>query len=155
MDHLGLNLAEGGREQAASLLRAATWPLERDERHCGARASDDLTVTHVGKVRCAFIGQAVLATVFRDGGWSRPDTRTGDTRISAVDSGLASIRECWRRFDEYSVVRDLLALPSKGAAAWKLNHSSVWKLVPHQRFHADHVTLLPLAAPDALDPVTD
>jgi len=74
---------------------------------------------------------------------------------AAQHRGPPSIHECWRWLDEYPVVRDLLALESKSAGAWKHYYGSVWKLVCDHGFDADHVTRLPPASPDTLNPVID
>ena len=66
MKHFILNLSDGNREQAASLLRVKMWALERDEHHCNALAPGDLTLIHVGRPQCEFIGHAELATAFHD-----------------------------------------------------------------------------------------
>lgn len=68
MEHWILNLVDGDRAQALSLLRAGRWPLRRDERQVPALAGGDVALIHVARPGCSFIGQAVLACAFVDEG---------------------------------------------------------------------------------------
>lgn len=93
MKHFILNLSDGNREQAASFLRVKMWGLERDERHCNALAPGDLTLIHVGRPRCEFVGRAKAATAFRD--WTPSESEAcPDGRSSGVL--LADVEE-WPR----------------------------------------------------------
>ena len=89
MKHFILNLSHGSREQAVSFLRAKMWALERDERHCNALAAGDLTLIHVGRPRCEFIGRAELATAFHQ--WTPleaevcPDASSGGVSLADVE----------------------------------------------------------------------
>lgn len=86
MKHFILNLSDGDRGRAASLLRTKKWPLDRLERHCSALAAGDQVLVHVGRPRCEFIGLAELASAFQDGVWpeSFPDGCTGGVSLTNV-----------------------------------------------------------------------
>lgn len=89
MNHFILNLSDGDREQAASFLRAKTWPLDGGERHRSALACGDLALIHVGRPRCEFVGCAELASAFRDGSpyeaEAAPGGRSGVVSLADVE----------------------------------------------------------------------
>jgi len=93
MKHFIFNLADGNREQATAFLRAESWVLGSDERHCDSLAAGDLVLIHVAKPRCEFIGHARLASAFRD--WTPLES---DAFPYGRSSGvlLADVHE-WRR----------------------------------------------------------
>jgi hypothetical protein len=66
MNYLIFNLPQGSRTQAACLLQAKMWPLERDERHCGTLAAGDLALVHIGTPYCQFIGRVELVSAYQD-----------------------------------------------------------------------------------------
>jgi hypothetical protein len=103
MKHYILNLPDGGREQAASLLRAKMWALGLDERHRGALAPGDLALIHVQKPHCEFIGRAKLETPFRD--WTPLESEACQGRPSGVL--LADVEEWPRPVALEAVVRQI------------------------------------------------
>ena len=105
MNHFILNLSDGDRERATTLLRSKLWPLERDERHCSALAPGDLALIHVGTPRCEFVGRAVLATAFH--AWTPSELEacagggSGGVQLTDVEEwpGAVSLDDVVRRID--------------------------------------------------------
>lgn len=65
MQYFILNLIDGDRERAVSLLRAKRWMVDRGERHRDVLARGDLVLVFVARTR-EFVGHAELDTAFLD-----------------------------------------------------------------------------------------
>jgi hypothetical protein len=90
MNHFILNLADGDRARAASLLQAKVWAVGSDERHRDALAPGDLVLIHVARPEGGFIGSAKLATAVH--GWTpseapaHPDVGAGGVELDDVEA---------------------------------------------------------------------
>jgi hypothetical protein len=79
MAHYLFNFSDGGREQAAALLRAKMWGVGRHEGHRDALAAGDLALIYLPAPEAEFIGRAEVATAVHDWTRSEAETYPGDS----------------------------------------------------------------------------